>query len=115
MPEKIFEALHNITAVPTAHLEGKKFVFLSNEDTATMLTQFAYGSFEPGEKCSEHVHSTMEECFFFIKGTGRYVVGGIKYDLVPGSFLRIPAGVPHNLEATGTGKLEFVYFGIATK
>lgn len=98
----------------TAHGEGKKQVFLGYNDTATAITQFAYGVFEPGEKCSTHVHATMDECFFFLKGEGTYTVGENVYALQPYSFLRIPAGTPHELQAGGSGTLEFVYFGVAS-
>jgi len=115
MDEKVFERLSNIKPVVTAHGTGEKRVFLNSSDTPTSLTQFAYGRFRPGETCEEHVHPTMEECFYFIKGVGTYTVDDKKYPLTPGAFLRIPAGVPHRLEATGDEDLEFVYFGIATK
>ena len=115
MSKNIFELLQNIPAITTAHGEGKKQVFLNNGDTITALTQFAYGIFEPGEKCSMHTHPTMDECFFFLKGNGTYKVGDTTYELVPKSFLRIPAGVPHSLLATGNENLEFVYFGVATE
>lgn len=114
MYQKIFEHLAAIKAAATAHGTGEKRVFLNNGDTATSLTQFAYGRFMPGETCEEHVHPTMEECFYFIKGIGTYTVDGKAYPLEPGAFLRIPAGVPHKLEAEGDEDLEFVYFGIAT-
>jgi quercetin dioxygenase-like cupin family protein len=111
MEQKIFQLLADIPSIVTAHGEGKKFVFLKNEDSASNLTQFAYGKFMPGEICKEHFHPTMEECFFFIKGKGKYKVNGETYSLQPGTFLRIPAGILHQLEAEDV--LEFVYFGIA--
>lgn len=112
--EKILQLLDDITPVATAHDQGEKRVFLNNSDTNTALTQFAYGKFEPGETCSKHSHPTMEEIFYFLKGEGTYIIGDKEYELKPGTFLRIPAGVEHELKATGNEKLEFVYFGIAT-
>lgn len=114
MADKIFEMLADIPATATAHGMGRKFVFLNNNDTQTALTQFAYGSIAPNEGCEEHTHPTMDECFYFLKGTGNYKVGDIVYELKPESFLRIPAGTPHALRATGNENLEFVYFGVAT-
>ena len=114
MEQKIYQRLADITPVLTVHGEGNKYVFLKNEDSVSALTQFAYGKFVPGEVCAEHLHPTMEECFYFLKGTGIYRIGGEVYPLEPGMFLRIPPGVPHQLEATGTENLEFVYFGVAT-
>ena len=115
MQNKIFENLANIPATATAHGMGRKFIFLNNDDTATAITQYAFGSMAPGEGCEEHTHQTMDEYFFFVKGNGTYKVGDTTYELVPKSFLRIPAGVPHSLLATGNENLEFVYFGVATE
>ena len=111
MQQKIFQQLAEIIPVVTAHGEGQKYVFLKNEDSNSAMTQFAYGKFLPGEICKQHLHPTMEECFFFIKGKGKYRVNGEMYPLGPGTFLRIPPGILHQLEAEEL--LEFVYFGIA--
>ncbi|WP_153796926.1 cupin domain-containing protein [Foetidibacter luteolus] len=115
MEEKIFKSISDIPPVATAHNQGKKFVFLANEDTATKITQFAVGEFMPGEECEEHIHKTMEECFYFLSGEGIYTIDGVNYPLKEGVFLRIPAGKPHNLVAIGTEKLRFVYYGVATE
>lgn len=103
-----------LLAITTAHGQGEKFVFLKNGETATALTQFAYGIFQPGEVCSRHAHETMEEYFYFLKGSGEYIVGDENIQLQEGVFLRIPAKTPHELKAIGNMPLEFVYFGIAT-
>lgn len=106
---------NNISSIPTAHGQGEKFVFLKNGVAATALTQFAYGIFQAGEVCAMHAHETMEEYFYFLKGTGEYIVGGKSVPLQEGVFLRIPAKTPHELRATGDSPLEFVYFGIALR
>lgn len=115
MPNKLFAYLEEIKGEPTAHLSGIKKVFLKNEDCQTSLTQFAYGIFKPGEICKRHSHATMEELFFFIKGTGEYTVGETKFELRPGTFLRIPSATEHELINNGAANLEFVYFGVAVK
>lgn len=111
--KNFFEYLENIKGEPTAHLSGLKKVFLKNEDTDSKLTQFAHGMFAPGEICARHVHQTMDELFYFMKGTGIYRVNGEEISLKPGTFLRIPAKAQHELINDGKGNLEFVYFGIA--
>lgn len=113
MSNKIFEYLENIKGEPTAHLSGLKKVFLKNSDTESQLTQFAFGDFAPGETCPRHEHSTMYECFYFIKGTGKYIVDTETVEIRPGTFLKIPPQTQHELINTGTENLEFVYFGIA--
>lgn len=114
MPNKIFEYIENIKGEPTAHLSGLKKVFLKNEDTSSKLTQFAYGKFAPGEICPGHKHSTMYECFYFIKGHGQYIVESEVIELKPGTFLKIDPDTEHELVNNGSQNLEFVYFGIAT-
>ena len=112
--QKVFQSLDAIEPVSTAHNQGKKFVFLKNEDTPTPITQFAYGKFLPGEACEAHLHPTMEECFYFIDGEGEYVINEVVYIIKPNCFLRIPANTLHALKATGTKPLIFVYYGVAT-
>jgi mannose-6-phosphate isomerase-like protein (cupin superfamily) len=112
--ERITASLMHLERELTAHAQGAKQVFLRNGDTPTNVTQVAYGSFSNTDYCELHAHATMEECFFFLKGTGVYVVDDQTIDLQSGVFVRIPAGVPHRLEATGPEPLEYVYFGVAT-
>ena len=115
MKDKIFDFLNNIEPISTAHGTGNKQVFLSNKETANKLTQFAYGILKPGEKCKEHIHPTMEEYFYFIKGSGIYYIEKEKYNLNNGTFLRIASGKKHKLVCKTSSKenLEFAYFGIA--
>lgn len=113
--ERITASLTTLERELTAHAQGIKQVFLRNSDTPTNITQVAYGSFSQTDYCELHSHPTMEECFFFLKGTGTYWVGDEAIALHHGVFVRIPAGVPHWLEATGENQLEYVYFGVATR
>ncbi len=112
--DRITASLDSLEQELTAHNQGLKQVFLRKGETDTGLTQVAYGQFSGSDYCELHTHPTMEECFFFLKGTGTYVVGDQTISLHHGVFVRIPAGVPHRLEATGDGPLEYVYFGVAT-
>jgi mannose-6-phosphate isomerase-like protein (cupin superfamily) len=110
---KVYQQLKNISPVITTHNAGEKFVFLSNEDSSTSLTQFAYGKLLPGEESGLHEHPTMEECFYFISGEGEYSIADKSYKITSGSFFRIPKATKHLLKALGTEPLTFVYFGIA--
>lgn len=112
--ERITASLITLERELTTHNQGVKQVFLRNDDTPTSITQVAYGQFSSVDSCELHVHSTMEEYFFFIKGTGVYEIGSQLVDIEPGVFIRIPAGVPHRLEANSAYPLEYVYFGVAT-
>ncbi len=111
---EIFKYLKDLSPDTNNHGTGKKYVFLSNERMDSPLTQIAYGQLEPGEGCEEHLHPTMDECFYFIKGQGQYQVGEETVELKPETFLRIPATYKHSLKVTGNQPLEFVYWGVAT-
>ena len=113
MHEISFTSLKNIIPVKTAHGVGEKFVFLTSENTSTDLTQVAFGTLLPGEVCPMHVHPTMEEFFLFLNGSGKYTISNNEVLINPGTFVRIPAGVEHALEAFGDEVLQFFYFGIA--
>ena len=113
MNQKLYQSLEDIDPVVTAHGQGEKFVFLMQQDTQTALTQFAYGKLIPGEGVETHLHSSMEECFYFINGEGEYIINGTAYNIRPDTFVRIPANTSHALKANGTSTLIFVYFGIA--
>ena len=113
MNQKVCQSLNDITPIVTAHGKGEKFVFLTQQDTPTAITQFAYGKLMPGEDVEQHLHPTMEECFYFISGEGKYVINNEMHDITPGTFCRIPANTLHALQPTGQQPLTFVYFGIA--
>lgn len=113
--EKITATLASLANESTAHLQGSKKVFLRGADTATPIMQVAYGVFTKSDYCEMHVHRTMEECFYFIRGSGIYIVDRTEIPLKAEVFVRIPAGVPHRLESTGDEALEYIYFGVATE
>lgn len=55
----------------------------------------------PGVRNPLHYHPNCEELLYMISGTGRHSYDGKMFELRPGSTIRIPAGVSHNLENTG--------------
>ena len=113
MNPKLFAKLSQIEAVSTAHLIGIKKVFLSNSDSQSSLTQFAYGELAAGEKIETHLHPTMEECFFFIAGSGLFFINDEQFVVEKDVFIHVPANTPHNMESNGHEPLSFVYFGVA--
>jgi quercetin dioxygenase-like cupin family protein len=101
--------LNELIFTTTAHNAGRKKILFN--ETGSALTQFAYGSLLGGEIISSHSHDTMDEYFYFLKGTGIYKIGDETIELIPGTAIAITHGVAHELSAETT--LEFVYFGIA--
>lgn len=98
----------------TSHGKGLKKVLLNAASSNSSLTQVAIGKLMPGEKIESHVHPTMDEIFYFLKGTGEYIVDEQCLLLRTASFIKIPAGIPHALNNTGNEELEFFYFGVST-
>jgi mannose-6-phosphate isomerase-like protein (cupin superfamily) len=109
----ISSSLVDLKQTPVNHETGLKHVFRSNLELDNKLTQIAYGVFEPGESSGSHIHNTMDEYFFFMKGFGQYIVDGNIIDIIPNTFIEILAGKTHNLIAIGELNLEFVYWGVA--
>ena len=97
----------------TSHKVGRKKVLISNDETESCLTQFAYGELDSGDKIETHVHPTMDEYFYFIDGEGKYRIGEQSYNVFGGCHITIPANKSHSLESTGNDTLKFVYLGIA--
>lgn len=50
----------------------------------------------------------MDEYFFFLEGSGVYIVDGEEIILTKDSFLRVPAGNYHEIRCTKK-KLKFIY------
>ena len=59
----------------------------------------------PGKSNPLHYHPNCEELLYLLSGQGRHRLDADVLDLVAGTTLRIPAGVRHNLENTGTDVL----------
>tara|TARA_Y100000590_G_C15307600_1_gene858849 strand:- start:124 stop:438 length:315 start_codon:yes stop_codon:yes gene_type:complete len=98
-----------------SHGNGNKRVFISNKDTKTKLTQFAWSKFTTNQSCEMHTHPTMDEYFFVLQGSGIYHIDNKKLNIKKGDFIRIPAGTPHQLHLRKHHKiLELIYFGIDT-
>lgn len=49
-----------------------------------------------------HVHTREAEAFYLLDGTMAYRAGEADYQLSPGSFIYLPAGVPHAFRVTST-------------
>jgi quercetin dioxygenase-like cupin family protein len=62
----------------------------------------------PGKGNPAHYHPNCEELLYVLAGTGAHRLGAQWFDLVPGSTLRIPAGVHHQLVNKGWDPLTCV-------
>lgn len=57
---------------------------------------------QPGQRNPVHFHPNCEEILYMISGHGQHSYDGDLIDLHPGSTIRIPAGVKHNMANVGS-------------
>lgn len=91
--------LNDIEPVATSHGVGQKRVLLSKAETETGLTQITVTRLKAGEVADEHVHETMEEEFFFMKGMAEVEIDGKVVVCRTWDFLKVSNGVRHRLRA----------------
>lgn len=62
----------------------------------------------PGTATPLHVHSREAEAFYVLEGTLLYRAGDELHELVAGSFIHLPPGVPHAFRITGSTPVRFL-------
>jgi quercetin dioxygenase-like cupin family protein len=55
-----------------------------------------------------HLHTREAEAFYLLDGDLTYRAGKQTYQLSPGSFIYLPAGIPHAFRVTGTSPARFL-------
>lgn len=103
--------LSDIKPIQTAHGVGEKFILLQNRGEKSGLTQVAIGVLETGEIIELHLHSSMEEYFFFLDGTAIFIVDELQIHCKQGTFVQIKENQIHQLEANQ--RVRFLYWGVA--
>jgi mannose-6-phosphate isomerase-like protein (cupin superfamily) len=54
----------------------------------------------PGQSSKDygrHIHRVVEETFYFLEGSPRFVINGVEHRVRPGDAFRIEPGEPHDL------------------
>lgn len=99
MPEPI--VIHS-DVTPNEPFEWGQLQWLCNHKLSPgALQTFGISRIEPGQRNPLHYHPNCEELLYMLAGTGRHSFDGQEVELRPGSLIRIPAGVRHNLVNTG--------------
>ena len=62
----------------------------------------------PGIATPLHIHTREAEAFYVLEGTLAYQAGDQLHQLVAGSFIYLPAGIPHAFRITGTTPVRFL-------
>jgi quercetin dioxygenase-like cupin family protein len=77
-------------------LAGKPLVFLATEQDTKHTSMFEW-TVPAGFSTGLHVHRVQEETFYVLDGECQWQIGEHLIRAVPGSFVLIPPGVPHNI------------------
>jgi quercetin dioxygenase-like cupin family protein len=62
-------------------------------------------AFEPGQAHALHAHADMDKVYHVIEGEGLFLLEGRDLPMRAGDLLVAPAGVPHGVRNTGSGRL----------
>jgi quercetin dioxygenase-like cupin family protein len=77
-------------------LAGKPLVFLVTGQDTKHTSMFDW-TLPPGFSTGTHVHRVQEETFYVLDGECEWTVGGEVIQAMPGTYVFIPPGVPHNI------------------
>jgi quercetin dioxygenase-like cupin family protein len=66
---------------------------------------FGVVTIKPGQRNPLHLHPNCEELLYVVSGTCDHLLGEETFQLVPGSVIRIPRGVPHWAKCTSAEPL----------
>jgi mannose-6-phosphate isomerase-like protein (cupin superfamily) len=67
---------------------------------------------EPDQMQAVHAHAAADKFYFVLSGVGKFTVGEEERTVESGTVVIAPAGVPHGVSNTGTGRLSLL-IGIA--
>jgi mannose-6-phosphate isomerase-like protein (cupin superfamily) len=71
----------------------------------TSAQSLAEAALEPGQTTRRHYHTSSEEIYFVLKGSGELEVDGESHTVRPGDAILIPPGAWHTVENDGTSEL----------
>jgi mannose-6-phosphate isomerase-like protein (cupin superfamily) len=62
-------------------------------------------AFEPGQSHALHAHAGMDKVYWVVEGEGVFLLEDRELPMRGGDLLVAPAGVPHGVRNSGTGRL----------
>jgi len=77
-------------------LAGQPMTFLVTGSDTRHTSMFEW-TIPPGFSTGLHVHRVQEETFYVLEGECDWQVGNERVRAVPGTYLFLPPGVPHNI------------------
>jgi quercetin dioxygenase-like cupin family protein len=78
---------------------------LESKDLVTRMN-----CYEPGQVTPFHVHPNDDEVIFCVEGRGAITFEELPpVQIVPGSLISLPAGLPHGIEAAADSRMVVIY------
>ena len=68
---------------------------------ATGKLEVVLGVLQPGGQALMHAHADLDQAVYVLEGGCRVESGGEAAEMRPGEIVSLPAGVPHQVTATG--------------
>jgi len=93
-------ALHDLVT-PTAHGIASRILAKASGGNVTLF------SFDAGQALTEHT-SAFEALVLVLEGRFTLTVGGTPVEALPGSLVRLPANVPHAVDAAEASRMLLV-------
>ena len=90
------------------HSPGAAKLPASQPPSVAEKAMLGISTFTPGTDTPQKVH-TEEEFAYVLSGHGRITVGDEYVEYGPGSFIHIPAGVPHGVANPGTEDMIMIF------
>jgi quercetin dioxygenase-like cupin family protein len=87
--------------VPTPHGIASRVLAKNGGGTVTLF------AFDAGEALSEHT-APFDALVLVLEGVFTLTIGGTPVEALPGTVVRMPAGVPHAVEAVGPSRMLLV-------
>ena len=81
---------------------------ITDESVGAHKAMLGISTFTPGTDTPQKVHTEEEFCYI-LSGRGRITIGDEYVEYGPGSFLFIPAGVPHGVANPGPEDVVMVF------
>lgn len=80
--------------------------FFKDYDVEGVFNSCDHGTYYTGGSVPAHSHDDVHEIFYFIRGTGLFILDGKEIPVKPGSVINVPPKSVHEIRNTGVDLLQ---------
>lgn len=88
---------------------GPNRLIKASPESGTQGGVVVFDRLDPGFETTFHIHTTADEFFYVISGSGAAEFGGDKIEIGEGDFIFVSAGTQHNLSVSDDGPMELLF------